>query len=502
MTKPYNIFLLSRITNETSFNRVKTHSCGETQAKKTPYHEIISFKQLADGFLENGVDVPSLDGFFIGYQIPRIGKEFDLLKFSKNECLNIEIKSRSVAKKDIHEQLLKNRHYLSHLGLKTHFFTVITDTLSSYTLTDSGALEKIDFSVVCECVKTFSGEYLTDIDNMFKAGDYLVSPLSTPEKFIKGEYFLTQAQDFIKKRVIIDLENHSFKGFYSIFGAGGTGKTLLLYDIAKTLCKSSKTLVVHWGELFSAEEKLNQEIENFRVISLKELEENPDVILTFKIILIDEAQKMTAEQFLKLKNALKATNQAVIFSADPDQVVTLSEKKNAICKKIKALPLFGKYILRERIRVNAQLATFIASLQNLNEKPKVPIKYDDVSLCFAKNEAEAEKIISYYRQNGYVFISYSKCERFARYEEDFLVQHVLGHEFDNVLMLLDSSFYYDKSGHLKGIPPKDSDLIYPNLFYQGITRVREKLVLVVVGSDKLFNRISTLIDTPKKERKA
>ena len=60
MTKPYNIFLLSRITNETSFNRVKTHSCGESEAKKTPYHEIISFKQLADGFLQNGVDVRTL----------------------------------------------------------------------------------------------------------------------------------------------------------------------------------------------------------------------------------------------------------------------------------------------------------------------------------------------------------------------------------------------------------------------------------------------------------
>ncbi len=500
MTKPCNIYLLSRIFDEGAFDRVKTHSCGESEAKRTPFHEIRSLKELVDGFLSEGVDTKMLDGFFHSYQIPRIGKEFDLLKFKKNSCLNIEIKSRVVPKRDILEQLLKNRHYLSHLGRETEFYTVVTDTLVAYKLNQNGTLETVDFSLVSDAVKRFSGDFETNIDDMFRAGDYLVSPLNTPEKFIKGEYFLTQAQDFIKKKILSDIENHKGHGFYSILGTPGTGKTLLLYDIAKSLSKTAKTLVIHWGKLFGGEEKLNREIKNFRVITLDELAKNPKIISQFQNILVDEAHRMAPQQFFQIKNSVKSTFQICIFSSDPEQILTHAEKKNAIHKKIQSLPLSGRYKLSEKIRVNKQLATFISAVRNLNLKPKPPIKYDSVSLCYAHDEAEAEKIIDYYRQKGYVFISYSKLKNFSHYKEDFQAQHVVGQEFDNVLMMLDNSFYYDKSGKLKGMPREKRDYLYPNLFYQGITRVREKLALVVVGAPKLFNKISTVVDDAKKQK--
>ncbi len=501
MTKPCNIYLLSRISDADAFDRVKTHACGEGEAKKTPYHEIRSLGELVDGLLKEGVDTKMLDGFFQGYQIPRIGKEFDLLKFKKNECLSIEIKSVSVPKREILDQLLKNRHYLSHLGRKVEFYTVVTDTLTSYRLTDNNTLETVDFSVVADAVKRFSNDFEKEIDDMFGAGDYLVSPLSTPEKFIKDEYFLTQAQDFIKKRILADIQSQKGKGFYSILGTPGTGKTLLLYDIAKSLSKSAKTMVIHWGKLFGAEEKLNREIQNFRVITLNDLSDDPKIISDYQNILVDEAHRMSPQQFFLIKNSIKTTSQICIFSSDPEQVLTQHEKKNAIHKKIMALPLSGRYKLSEKIRVNKQLASFIASVRNLNLKPNPPMKYDDVSLCYAHDENEAERIIDYYRQKGYVFINYAKSKTLSHYKEDFLAQHVVGQEFDNVLMMLDGSFYYDGSGKLKGMPYQKHEYIYPNLFYQGITRVREKLALVVVGAPKLFNKISTVVDDKPKNNK-
>ena len=48
------------------------------------------------------------DGFYVGYKIPQIGKEFDLLRFGKNYCINIEIKSEIDINK-IREQLVKNK---------------------------------------------------------------------------------------------------------------------------------------------------------------------------------------------------------------------------------------------------------------------------------------------------------------------------------------------------------------------------------------------------------
>ena len=95
-------------------------------------------------------------------------------------------------------------------------------------------------------------------------------------------------------------------------------------------------------------------------------------------------------------------------------------------------------------------------------------------------------------------MNYSKSNYFyspySQYEEDFDTHHVIGQEFDNVLMLLDKSFYYDTEGKLQGIPHPNPDYLYPNLFYQGITRVREKISLIIVDAPDLFDKISSIVE--------
>lgn len=158
----------------------------------------------------------------------------------------------------------------------------------------------------------------------------------------------------------------------------------------------------------------------------------------------------------------------------------------------------GKYELSEKIRTNKELASFIISVRNLNRKPHIPMKYDNVSLAYANSIDEAKNIIEYYRNKGYTFINYSKSNYnyspYIQYEEDFDTHHVIGQEFDNVLMLMDKSFYYDTNNILQGIPHPNPDYLYPNLFYQGITRVREKIALVVVDAPELFEKISSIVD--------
>ena len=69
------------------------------------------------------------------------------------------------------------------------------------------------------------------------------------------------------------------------------------------------------------------------------------------------------------------------------------------------------------------------------------MSYNNVSISYANNISEAEKMIEYYRNQGYIFINYSKSNHrfspYSRYEEDFDTHHVIGQEFDNVLMLMD-----------------------------------------------------------------
>lgn len=52
-----------------------------------------------------------LDNYYIGYKIPNISKEFDLLRIGKDTIINIELKSIQKLE-DIRKQLKQNYYYL------------------------------------------------------------------------------------------------------------------------------------------------------------------------------------------------------------------------------------------------------------------------------------------------------------------------------------------------------------------------------------------------------
>ena len=54
--------------------------------------------------------------FFYSFQIPRLGKEFDLLQIKEDQIVNFELNSGVVSDEAIRRQLLQNRYYLSVLG--------------------------------------------------------------------------------------------------------------------------------------------------------------------------------------------------------------------------------------------------------------------------------------------------------------------------------------------------------------------------------------------------
>ena len=130
MTKPINLYIQSRIKDELSFNRVELHTSKRQDCGKTKEHEIGSLRKIVDAFIAQGLSPKELDGFFFGFHIPQIGKEFDLLKFSQTEVINIEFKSQTVPEEQILTQLIKNKHYLAHLGKKEFLYTIITDTMT------------------------------------------------------------------------------------------------------------------------------------------------------------------------------------------------------------------------------------------------------------------------------------------------------------------------------------------------------------------------------------
>ena len=69
------------------------HSAETKELKILKPHEIRNLEKLCSVLKSGGCGISDLDGYFVGYTIPQISKEFDLLRFGEESVINIEIKS-------------------------------------------------------------------------------------------------------------------------------------------------------------------------------------------------------------------------------------------------------------------------------------------------------------------------------------------------------------------------------------------------------------------------
>lgn len=493
--KPVNIYLQSRIKDACVFNSVHRHISKKTFKVQTKEHEISSLEKMVNALFDAGVSVEAFDGFFYCYQIPRIGKEFDLLKFKSNAVLNIELKSQAVPEKQILEQLLRNKYYLSHLGNENIFFTVETSSMTCYKLVDD-SLVKSSIKEVASVICDFNSDFVSDITNLFRESDYLVSPMDTPEKFIRGEYFLTGAQEQIRNKIIQHIVSKRESGFFSIKGMPGTGKTLLLYDIAKRLSEIGETLIIHLGVAGASKDVLRKRIKGFNLCDSEDLKTTRSDGKKYSFVLVDEAHRVDRGRFNEILNFVREQNAVCIFSSNPEEILTIREKELGITSLINDVSSLGIFELSEKIRSNKDIHAFITVMKNLSRKDDFNTDYSDVEICFASNVNEAVSICSYYKRKGYVFIDYSRNEKSdikLSLEDPFEKSRVIGVEFEKVVMLIDDSFFYDFSGKLEGVPVFNPEKLYPNPFYSSITRIRDKLAVVVLKDSVLFEKICSII---------
>lgn len=487
-----NLYVLCQAIDLDNFGDYKdtlTKSGNSLAVKK---EEIITLKSFLSELLSRKIQMSYLDNFIYGFSIPQISKEFDLLKIYENgPVINIELKSRMIDEKKIEYQLKKNQYYLSHFKKKIISFTyVMTETGSKVFSYDGVSLKESNISEILFSICQDGECYHKDIETLFRAKDYLISPINTPNLFIDGNYYLTDQQENIKNEILKNIADGK-RTIWGITGGAGTGKTLLLYDIAKQLSNDKKVCIIHSGMLAKGHKFIGEKITNIDVISARDC--NLEKILEYDCILVDESQRLYEIDFNSVITAFKNFNRTCIFAYDFYQVLSWKEEKLNIPDKLRSLDCFCEKHITEKIRTNKEIVSFIKHAIYLKNKPDDNIKYDCIDILYAIDYECATSIIEHYVYNkGYEFIAYtpSRVSSVLDYFKGYKNTHeVIGQEFDNVIFNMDDNFQYAEDGHLQGKMHPNPNYIFYKLWFQGVSRAREKLCILVIGNEELFKKL-------------
>lgn len=291
-----NLYALTRFDNIDKFYDYEQFASSRKSQLRHDEREKLSLAGFSNLLFYNS-DTPLIqNGYYFSYTIPQISKEFDLLRISENSVINIELKSEVITEEKITNQLKKNKYYLSHLGKAIFLYCYIHTTQQLFKLDGSDSLIPVSIAEIVDNLETQTNVYTADIDQLFRIADYLVSPINTPDKFLSGEYFLTSQQEKFEKQFFeMEAQKQGFS-FLALSGNAGTGKTLLLYDLAVKCSKLGRCCVIHCGILCETHQYLSEKLPNLELVSIKDINGQYD-FSGFSYIFVDESQRIQKEQF-------------------------------------------------------------------------------------------------------------------------------------------------------------------------------------------------------------
>ncbi|MBQ9862832.1 MAG: ATP-binding protein [Lachnospiraceae bacterium] len=488
--KPINIYTLTRISDPERLSRLERQLSGRKTFLKIKEWEIQGLRELTDKLYKLSGDVASY-GFFYSFTMPKLGKEFDLIRVSSDSLVNVELKSGGVSDEAIKNQLISNRYYLSSLGKPMHFYTYISKENRLVRLSNTGKLVETDFADLERALSRQTEIYDGDIEDLFKEESYLISPLNDSARFLRGEYFLTSQQRDIKKQILKDVcdrEKGARAPIQGFTGLPGTGKTILLFDIAMTLSKSEKVCVLHFGPRAKELDKLDERLKRVDFFYCNE-GTRPIIADTYSFILIDEGHRIDEDTLSWILALSKEWDAPIIISYDREDAISEEERIGYGSCLIEEIPDFVQYRLTNKIRINAELSTFINCVMSFKTRAQRK-DYPSISVAYANNAKEAGELICEYEKRGYVYIKDPDLsmvtfpKRFSEYKDKFETEDTESEckEFDKVVMMLDEDFYYDDEGDLRH--PGESSV---RRLFHGMSRAKKDIALVIKANEQVFD---------------
>ena len=459
--KSISIYTITRNQNIECLQKLERQLSGRTYFLKMREWELESMKALVRELEVHMQDVHALR-FFYSFQVPRLGKEFDLLQIKDDQIVNIELKSGKVSDEAVRKQLLQNRYYLSVQGKMIQSYTYISSQERLVRLNNHDHIVEADWDQLCLALQRQSKDYEGDIEDLFQAEMYLFSPVTEPERFLNKEYFLTSQQKDIERRILDKIRKVKY-GYFWFSGLPGTGKTLLLYDIAMKLSVHQKVCMIHCGETGKEWKILHDRLLRIAFLSDSQLEECPD-LKEYSAILVDEAHLLSVKELHRILEL--SEKHPVIFSGDDEDMISDEEMDRTMLREIEHLPDIQSFHLTNRIRTNAELSSFIQNMMHLPEKRMVRY-YPHIQVVYANDEEEAGILLKGY-QNQLVFI-------------------------------IDERYYYDEKGYLREQRQKHQKPTAVRTLFHHLNEAREEFAIIVKGNEAVYEVLLDLLQFSKKE---
>ncbi|MCL2399290.1 MAG: ATP-binding protein [Defluviitaleaceae bacterium] len=448
---------------------------------------------------EKDMDFSGYNGYYISYSINQISKQFDLLRFSDDSVINIELKSTLDFDK-IAKQMNENNYYLQFLNKTITIFTYVeNDGLYQFC---ENKPQKTDISVLISCLESQMVNYDINPDMLFVASNYLVSPYNNTKSFLKGNYFLTDHQKNIKKDILNHFNQETY--FISFISANaGTGKTLLTYDIAKELINlNTSPVIIHTAALNSGQGYLINR--GWKILPIKSIQEktiSKYLHQNVPLIIVDEAQRIRSTQLNMIIKQADNLSIPILFSYDPKQYLSKGEDKDIYeyCKENYPEILKRAYTvthtLTNKIRTNKNIASFIQNMFIKNSSNSYT-NYNDITIEYFEDIKDVRKYMAALSENKewepitYTVSQYNRelIEQISQISHN-TAHSVIGQEFKKVALVMDNNFKYDDKGRLS-VSQTYYDL--GGMLYQIITRAVDELKIVVLKNKNLYSDLLSI----------
>ena len=441
--------------------------------------------EIKDYFRFNGIkkfdenDIESLlmfsnkinnkQGFNVSYNIERLDKEFDLIKYGNNKLINIELKlsNKDVSQCENNYKILK-KYYNKETTIHIFCYEKKNNSLLKYNeelkIFENSSFEKLN----CLLNEILNPKI---ININFNVSSVYVSP----NFYLENKYCLSNSQQLTKDKIIKSLEK-----IILVSGRAGTGKTLLALNLYSYYINKNEKVI--YLTPFKLNDLVNSELKNkvkMKTVKnyLKTFGEN-----IYDVAIIDEAQRLDEDDIKKIERKIK---NKIILLGDINQTID-----NKQCfKNLYETNKYENYNINHIIRADD---TFDFFAKKMLKKSTKSIKKKRINLnkinIYMINDFNIPTLSEYIYIEPAKSLHFSNCYDKCKSHTCKLTSEsannkkatydVIGQEYNKVVMHFCDRYFLNHEGKIcckQGICYGDLE----NQIYTIITRTIDELVIIV-----------------------